>query len=892
MQIKKFLSRFRNDLGIQLLILYSLFVVPLVIIAIAFDQFASERLRQEIVAGDLALAQAIAEETNTTIENALLSIAELSQYQAVIEADEEGMLEIFEHVMSVRPDVNLIYRLTPDGIMMFNYPETPTKTIGTNFSFRSYFKRALTSESSLISVGRISPANREPVATAVMPIWQQGEFLGVVATNIKLQSFSTTLESIAMSYPESDQFDIVIVDSIGNTVATPEIENLLVNLKPLLPDIIAEVLAGGEGSRIDQSADQPERLYSYVPVPSAGWGVIVSKPTSVAFRTPELLHRGVNLVIAVFSGIGIFFWGALYLNVLKPLEKLAAYSTRAGSEHKTEDDIELSISNIDQRKDQIGNLIRSFSRMEKSLQARIDQLGTLLETSQVVVSSLDPEIVLTTILEQVERLLGIKKSTIVALEESSGTFKSQASRGLSPSYAEELVFQPDERSSITVRALQIGQPIIIQDVEVDLEFEYLRERAKKEGYRGFAAIPLQTIHAPPAALVLYSPEADVFTDNNIDLLLSFANQAAMAIEHAALFSRSDSQLQKQTSRLEALIQSLEVGLVLENLNGDILYVNRMVLDLVNLPESEILGKPVDLLFSSIFEDAENKDEAHQEFEAMFSGESEQEITFMLDSSTAQKFYRLRGFTVQDNTGLLIGYGQFLQDMTKEHELDRMKTGLISTVSHELQTPLASIKGFATTLLAKDVEWEPESQREFLEIISSEADRLSNLVNNLLDISRIEAGSLTLKKIYCSFQEIVEAAIQHAAPAQGIRIDTEIPGDLPQVLIDPYRVEVIIRNLIENAVKYSKNVSPITVTVNLKEGFLVTRVIDQGPGIAEEYRMAVFESFYRLESGLDRTTPGVGLGLAICRGFVQAHGGEIWVEEQAVGACLAFSLPLD
>lgn len=892
MMIRGFLSRLRNDLGIQLLVLYSLFVVPIVIMALAFDQFASDRLRQDIIAGDLTLARVIAEETDTALEYSLLSILEVAKYDAVIAGDNQGMLEIFENVMSARPDVSLIYRLSPDGIMIVHYPVGPISSVGSNFSFRSYFKRAMETESPLIALGRISPTTLEPVTTAVMPIWEGEEFRGVVAANIKLQSFSSTLSRITQGYPESDQFELVIVDSIGDTVASPKPEELLQNLTERLPEIIGDLLAGGEGSRIDHAQDGVERLYSYVPIPSAGWGVIVSQPTSVSFHTPELLHRGVNLVILVISGIGIFFWGALYFNVLQPLEKLAAYSVQVGSDPSGGLDRKERFLEISRREDQIGNLIRSFSWMEESLQARIDELGTLLETSQVVVSSLDPEIVLTTILEQVESLLGIKKSTIVAQDESGGAFISRASRGLSPRYAEELVFQPDEGTSITVRALRIGQPIIIQDVKADAEYQYMRQRAEQEGYQAFAAIPLQTIHAPPAALVVYSPEVNVFTDNNIDLLLSFANQAAMAIENAELFSRSDSQLQIQTSRLEALIQSLEVGLVLENLSGEILYINRMVRELANLPDSELLGKPADELFKAIFEDAENKTEALARLQGVLNSEGEEEITFNLETAAGKKFYRLQGFAVKDGTGFSIGHGQFLQDMTKEHELDRMKTGLISTVSHELQTPLASIKGYATTLLARDVEWEPDSQREFLEIISNEADRLSDLVNNLLDISRIEAGSLTLKKILCSYNEIVERAIQQASPSPGERIKLDVPVDLPKMLIDPYRVEVVVRNLIENAVKYSQSDLPIQVTVSLSDGNLITRVKDFGPGIAKNKRTAVFDSFYRLETGLNRETPGVGLGLAICRGFVKAHGGEIWVDEQETGACLAFTLPVD
>jgi PAS domain S-box-containing protein len=420
----------------------------------------------------------------------------------------------------------------------------------------------------------------------------------------------------------------------------------------------------------------------------------------------------------------------------------------------------------------------------------------------------------------------------------------------------------------------------------------LRTRAEAEGYRAFAAIPLQTIHAPPTALVLYSPEPNVFSENDIDLLVSFANQAAMAIENAELFSRSDAQLQKQTSRLEALIQSLEVGLVLENLTGEILYINRRIREFTNLPDSEILGKPVRNLFASILESAMDREAAAEKVEHVLGGESEEEVIFSLVSEAGARYFRLSGFTVRDATGLLIGRGQFLQDMTKEHELDRMKSGLISTVSHELQTPLASIKGFATTLLAKDVKWEQESQREFLEIISNEADRLSDLVNNLLDVSRIEAGSLTLQKIYCSLDDIAKKAVIQATPNPGERMQLDIPSDIPSVLIDPFRVEVVIRNLIENAVKYSDNDLPITLNANRENGFVIIRVIDNGPGIPEENQRSIFTSFYRLENGLSRKTPGFGLGLSICRGFVQAHGGDIWVEPRENGACIAFSLPIE
>jgi len=254
--------------------------------------------------------------------------------------------------------------------------------------------------------------------------------------------------------------------------------------------------------------------------------------------------------------------------------------------------------------------------------------------------------------------------------------------------------------------------------------------------------------------------------------------------------------------------------------------------------------------------------------------------------------RLQVFDVTDNRNLPIGRGQIWHDITADRELDAMKTSLISTVSHELRTPLASIKGYATTLLAEDVQWDTQAQREFLQIISQETDRLSELVNDLLDLSRIEAGNLSVNRSQCSLAEVIERAAGRARPRPGARLQLDMPPSLPPVFADPRRIEVVLRNLIENAAKYSPPDTPITVNVELQDDRLLVKVADQGPGIPEEHRQRVFESFYRVESGRMRSVSGAGLGLAISQGFVRAHGGQIWLEPAARGTTIAFSLPLE
>ena len=189
--------RLRRDLGLQVLALYLIFVGLVVASTLLFENFASRRLQADVQAADLALARAIAQETSTFTTNALQAVGRLASYPEVMAADAVGMTGIFRAVLDVRSDVNLVYRLNEQGIMLFHYPVEPGSTVGTDFSFRDYFQRALTADGPILSKGRISPTTNKPVATAVMPLWDEnGRFLGVVGTNLKLESLSQTLSSI------------------------------------------------------------------------------------------------------------------------------------------------------------------------------------------------------------------------------------------------------------------------------------------------------------------------------------------------------------------------------------------------------------------------------------------------------------------------------------------------------------------------------------------------------------------------------------------------------------------------------------------------------------------------------------------------------------------------
>ncbi len=252
-----------------------------------------------------------------------------------------------------------------------------------------------------------------------------------------------------------------------------------------------------------------------------------------------------------------------------------------------------------------------------------------------------------------------------------------------------------------------------------------------------------------------------------------------------------------------------------------------------------------------------------------------------------KWFALRG----DEHGS--AYGVLWRDVTRDKQVDAMKNQLLSTVSHELRTPLASIKGFATTLLRQDVRWDEATQREFLRIIEEESNRLEELIDNLLDMSQVEAGALRIHREPMYLRRIVREAVEQAQRrTEAHWFVMDLASELPRVWADPRRVRQVLNNLLENAIKYAPNGGQVTVTCEVEGDFVITSVADQGQGISPEFLERVFDRFFQVDGASTRKTGGSGLGLAISKGIIEAHGGTIWAESQVgQGSVFRFSLPI-
>ncbi|GAC1647194.1 MAG: hypothetical protein NVS4B12_14780 [Ktedonobacteraceae bacterium] len=225
--------------------------------------------------------------------------------------------------------------------------------------------------------------------------------------------------------------------------------------------------------------------------------------------------------------------------------------------------------------------------------------------------------------------------------------------------------------------------------------------------------------------------------------------------------------------------------------------------------------------------------------------------------------------------------------------DALRAALLSSVSHDLRTPLSSIKAAAYSLQEKDITWDDESRHSFAVTIEREADRLNRLVGNILDMSRIEGGALKAEKELYLLDELIYHVVNHMQFVLKDRdVRVWVPDTLPPVALDFLQIDQVLTNLIENAVRYTPAKSPIEISAVEQNDGICVSVADHGPGVPEESIERIFDKFYRVSGAKQRGTMGTGLGLAVCRGLIEAHGGRIWAENrEGGGAIFQFTLPL-
>jgi PAS domain S-box-containing protein len=872
----------RRSLLVQLLGAYLLFVAVILATTLKINDVAQEQVRSQVQTTDLALGREIALETDNRLRTAESSLVRLAGLAPVRRAQIAGMQRAFEAFKLARSDVDLVYWLGSRGTLQVSVP-TNQITLGADFSSDEVFRRARLATGPVIEDGIVDLTTYHFVVIFAMAVRDPGgRLLGILGTNLRLDDLSQPLVSIIASEAKQHQHVVLsIVDAQGRLIASPQRERLL---QPVLAELpgAADALHRRVATRQGTDSSGRQWLYSSVPIPSLGWAVVVQRSTADALAVITTFRRWIIVGAGFFALGGLLFCVILLRRVVRPLRALARRHGALPAEGVA------APPALGARSDEIGDLARSLSRLEHDVVDQLAELGTLLETSNAVVNSLDPTAVGRTIIREVQRLVDIQAAAVY-VPDDDGVLRVLVSVGRAEEYDRAVRIRPDHTTSPIAQALHDARPVQMIAGE-DGNFPATSLAA---GFRAVLAIPIISPHVGNVVLVVQRTHAQRFTDREIDLLLTFANYATLAWEHAVLYERSDERLRQVARTQEAIMRSMSDGLVLTSVEGIVLYANPGAAAIVGLSPSALEGSHVHCIYDSLQRTARDPAAFDRRLSQLLEGER----TGWLMEGEAGGQYRainLRGFDVHDEAQTVIGRGLLLRDATRESEIDRFKTTLLGAVGHELRTPLAAIKGYASTLLQDDVTWSPGEQREFLGTISAEADRLAQLVSNLLDLSRLEAGLLLLRRSPAHLDELVSHATArlgtypgHGGTGQRLRI--EIPCDLPAVDVDPARVEVVITNLLANAATYGNG--RVDITAERGGDVVVVHVADDGPGIAPDEVPHIFERFYRARLGSRRRSGGTGLGLAICKAFVEALDGEIWVDTSESGTVMSFSLPV-
>lgn len=877
----------RRSLLVQLLSVYLLFVVVVLIAGVVVNAVVERQLSNDAQASDQALAQEIALQTSLQLTDAEQSLNALGKLALQGHTPAE-IANTFQAFQAARSDVDHLYWLDPLGSYIVacsphQLPPNPPCQSGivAEFSPQDIVYKARNTRSPVFDVGiatepgyQITPG----VIIAESVYDNRGQRVGIVAVDLSLAQLSIPLEKVVDAQQhQSQRLVISVIDNRGELIASPYIvQQYLWTVLNELPGA-DQALQGRIASSRGTGPDGQDWLFSAVPVPGAGWAVVVQRPASEALAIVAQFHLWLLCAALLFAIAGLLFWLMLLTRVIRPLHTLAI-------EHQalptSEQSIPADTTALAGRDDEVGNLARSLLRLERDGLEKLGELRTLLETSNTVVGSLEPRAVVSKIIREVQRLVDVQAAALL-LPDEQGVLRVLVSDGHSENYDSALSLSPERMSSAAVLALRDGQPVQKLLGPEQPSFAY------NDGFRTALAIPIISRHAGAVVLLVHRTEARPFNQNEIDLLLTFANYATLAWEHAILYERSDVWLREEKQRLEAIMGSMSDGLVLTGIDGTVLYANLGASSVAGLPGTALVRRPISVLYDALRAVAADPANCEQVLGRVESAEAAEAI-IEIRRADRRRVIHIRLFDVDDETGEAIGRGLLLRDVTRERELDEFKSALLAAVGHELRTPLAAIKGHASTLLQEDVTWPLADQRHFLQTISSEADRLAQLVSNLLDLSRQEAGLLLLNREPIRVQDLVAKTIERLSHS-GATLSLHIPDDLPPVNADGARIEVVLHNLVANALIYGEG--EVDINAERRGNVVVLSVSDNGPGMAPDELPHVFERFYRARHGRQQHSGGTGLGLAICKAFIEAHSSSIWAESSPQGTTIAFSLPL-
>jgi len=506
-------------------------------------------------------------------------------------------------------------------------------------------------------------------------------------------------------------------------------------------------------------------------------------------------------------------------------------------------------------------------RRARGLAQQLARTGTLLATE------LDPAAVLDEIVAQAPALLGADAAVVRLLEDDElvvSAVGGELPEGL-------LESRLPASGWAAADAIQTRAPVAIGDVEG--EGPGASDPALAAGYRAFLAVPLVGSEGgTQGALSVYARRPRTWQPEEVEALAALAGNASAALASAELYQR----VALEKERSVAILANIADGIVAVDREGHVVLWNEAAERITGVRTSDAIGRSTEQVLQR----------------TLASGDDTERGDRLLAIRRADEdvWLSLTEAIMRDPAGAVAGRIFAFRDISAERVVEQMKSDFVTAVSHELRTPLTSIYGFAETLLRQDVLFGEEERRTFLGYIASESDRLTMIVDQLLNVARLDTGDLQVNLAPTDVRAVVSDVVQTAeqAPAaNGHDFFVDLPEHPVDAEADSDKLRQILANLVDNAIKFSPDGGRVTVAARINDEVVEVRVVDEGIGIPEEEQRRIFTKFYRGESMTrDPSTTGTGLGLFIAHGLVSAMGGRMWVDSrEGAGSSFAFELPL-
>ena len=513
------------------------------------------------------------------------------------------------------------------------------------------------------------------------------------------------------------------------------------------------------------------------------------------------------------------------------------------------------------------------------LKEEMDLLGMLQDMSKQLLSKFEFSQIIAILFDIIKEIINYDSCALYLYNKDSNSYKVAEVRGISENKLKR--YKLDDK--IIKWAFKEGRWTQV----------FFSENPNPKGDEFVCILPLQGVKRNLGFLLTFTDlDKNVFTPANMKLLAFVATQAGIALENQDLYL----ELSYSREYINNILESINGGLITIDMTDKITQINKNATAMLGLPSADILG----YRYKDAFTDAVVKMIDKEKKRALRDGFTS-EILF--EYSLSENLIIPLGINssmLLDGTGHRNGIIIVLRNMSTSKELERLrqlddlKSEFVSNVSHELRTPLSIIKSYVEAALEQVDPGDYETQKEFLTVVNNETDRLSDLVSDLLDISRIEAGRFDIEMSPISISDIIQLVLPKLEildDSHKLVVDT--PSNLPRLLADKDKMVQVFINLLTNAIKFSPDGGKIFIHAEIREERLQCDFSDQGIGIPEKDIDRIFDKFYRVDISDRHEISGTGLGLPIVKHIINSHGGKISVKsEPGKGSTFSIFLPFD